>query len=124
MKLLVYDGTCNMCSQFIRFIVKFNKNEELRITSFNSNWYHNNIHEKYNRDSILYISKEKTYTHSDAIINLLADINLIFIPLKILKFFPKVIRNSIYNYISINRYNFLKNSICVLHHKNSNKIFL
>lgn len=38
MKVLIYDGECNMCSKFIRFVVYMNRDTNLYITGFHSTW--------------------------------------------------------------------------------------
>ncbi|BCC45049.1 hypothetical protein BCJMU02_0358 [Bacillus cereus] len=59
MGILIYDGECNVCSKFIMFIVKINKNPNLNITDFNSNWTKKNIELDVNIDSMIFIANNK-----------------------------------------------------------------
>ncbi|GAB6532917.1 hypothetical protein bcgnr5378_31450 [Bacillus cereus] len=114
MGILIYDGECNVCSKFIMFIVKINKNPNLNITDFNSNWTKKNIELDVNIDSMIFIANNKKYIYSDSVIELLCSANKMFMPLKIIKLVPKSCRDRIYKIIAKNRKNIMTNSTCPL----------
>lgn len=114
MEILIYDGECNMCSRFIRFISKVNKNPNLHITDFNSNWTNKNVKLDPSVDSMIFIKKNKKYIYSDSIIELLSSTNRIFIPLKIAKIIPKSCRDRGYKFLAKNRRKILNNNACPL----------
>ncbi|WAA08794.1 thiol-disulfide oxidoreductase DCC family protein [Fervidibacillus albus] len=117
MTVLIYDGECSMCSRFIRFIVHINKNPDLRITDFNSNWTKNNYHFNSEIDSVVFLVNEKQYHYSDATIHLLATTNCFFKPLLLCKIIPKKIRDGVYKFIAKRRRKILKHQCPVMDQK-------
>lgn len=124
MSVLIYDGDCNMCSSFIRFIVKINKNPELLITDFNSNWTKNNVELDPNLDSIIFLKKEKKFIYSDAVIYLLATANIWFRPILLLKFIPTCVRNRVYKFVARNRRKVFSNKSCSVPSRKAREMFL
>ncbi|WP_208586424.1 thiol-disulfide oxidoreductase DCC family protein [Gracilibacillus suaedae] len=127
MVILVYDGECNFCSKFIKFLLKINKNSSLRVTSFNSKWYNeftikNGI--KDNVDSIILINSNRMYVYSDAILHVIVQANKLFIPLFILKIIPKPIRDFFYKIVAKYRKKLSKPIKCSLPSQNERKYFL
>lgn len=122
MNILIYDGQCNMCSNFIRFIIKINKNPDVKITDFDSQWSKDNIDKSI--DSMIFFKNDKKYIYSDAIINIIISANRLFLPLVIVKIIPKFIRNSVYKFIAKRRRKIMKNKTCPLPSKEENNIFL
>lgn len=114
MKVLIYDGECNMCSMFVRFVVRMNKNPDLFITDFNSDWTARNVRIRRDTDSMMFISGLHQQLYSDAVIDLLSEIHWLFKPARILKFIPKVLRDKIYQVTAENRHRFFKTASCPL----------
>lgn len=102
MKVLIYDGNCNMCSNFIKFVVKVNRNNDVFITDFNSQWCKENINIQ-GTESILYKRENEYYSKSTAVLNMLADLNIFLKPVKCFKLVPTLLRDIIYDFISKNR---------------------
>jgi len=124
MEILVYDGQCNMCSHFIRFIIKTNRNPNIKITDFDSRWYKDNIKDIKTIDSMIFIKNNRMYIYSDAVLNLLISNNKGFIPLFIFKLFPRFIRDNIYKYIAKRRKRLMANSSCAIPTKNEKEFFI
>ncbi|MDM5450883.1 thiol-disulfide oxidoreductase DCC family protein [Peribacillus simplex] len=122
MLVLIYDGDCNMCSRFIRFILDINTNKKLKITDFESQWTKNNYKVNKNIDSMIFIKKQKQYIYSDAVIHLLMSTHYIFKPLFILKLVPKIIRDNMYKFVAKRRRKILKS--CNLGDRQTKDIFL
>lgn len=122
-QILVYDSDCNMCSRFIKFIVYFNRNPHIFITDFKSNWYKNTITDN-KIDSIIFVSDDKKYIYSDAIIYLLSNINIYFKPLILLKLIPKFIRDNIYILIARNRKKIWNSNHCTMPSKKYLKMYI
>lgn len=113
MEVLVFDGDCNMCSAFVRFVIKHNNNNDFRITDFSSAWYHSKSESLPNVDSMLFVSKDKkVYTHSDAFIYVLTSINKKFYPLFILRVIPRIVRDNIYRLVAKYRRRIIRNKSC------------
>lgn len=124
MHVLIYDGECNMCSKFIRFIVRINRNKNLYITDFNSNWTKENITLNPNIDSMIFISKEVSYIYSDSILHLLYETNFIFKPILIFKLLPRTLRNKAYKKLAQNRHKFNRSNSCPIFTKKARSMFL
>ncbi|MBD7938934.1 MULTISPECIES: thiol-disulfide oxidoreductase DCC family protein [Cytobacillus] len=124
MKVLIYDGECNMCSRFIRFIVDMNTNSELKITDFNSNWTKANYETNTNIDSMIFIDNSKEYIYSDAVIKLMASTHFIFKPLLIALIIPRTIRDGIYKFIAKRRRQIMTNKACPVINQKAKKMFL
>ena len=104
-KVLIYDGDCDLCSRFINLVVKVNKNDDLYITDFNSEWF-KQLPFNIDAESVSYISKDKIYNKSNAVIHMLMDANRLFTPIVILKIIPKIFRDKLYDRLANNRYKY------------------
>lgn len=124
MEVLIYDGECNVCSKFIRLIVRFNRNSNLYITDFNSNWTQENVMIDSNIDSMIFMTNHKKYYYSDSIIHLLASVNYFFKPILIFKLIPRRVRDRLYKFIAKNRKRILKSSSCSIPSNKAKKMFL
>lgn len=122
MELLIFDGDCNMCSSFIRFIVKFNRNPDLKITDLNNERIFDYIDS--NIDSIIFVKNNQKYVYSDAIILLLASSNRLFTPILMLRLLPKSLRNYFYKIVARNRKQLFKNNSCRIPTEKERKMFL
>ncbi|MEY8560684.1 DUF393 domain-containing protein [Jeotgalicoccus halotolerans] len=112
MKVLIFDGDCSFCNFFVRFTVRINKNPELRITDFNTDWTKENHKPDDDIDSVIYIAEDKTYIYSDAALHMLADTNRLFKPVVLLKLIPKFIRDTIYKVIAKYRKKIPVKNVC------------
>lgn len=62
-----------MCSKFIQLLF-FNKNDNLYITGFNSDWTLNNVKLDPDIDSMRYVDKDKVHLYSDSVIYLVSEL--------------------------------------------------
>lgn len=122
--ILIYDGECNMCSKFIRFIVYINRNPHLYITDFNSSWTKENIKLDPNIDSMIFISKDKRYIYTNSILHLIAETNILLKPILILKLIPRPLRDKGYKILAKNRKNIIKSDSCPTPSKKFKSMFL
>ncbi|MUK90369.1 DUF393 domain-containing protein [Ornithinibacillus sp. L9] len=125
MNVLIFDGECNMCSAFVRFVIKNNKNRDFRITDFNSDWYYTHSELLPNVDSmILIINERKIYTYSDAFIHVLTNINKKFYPVLTLKILPRIIRDNVYKLIAKYRKRIVRKKTCDIPTRSQQEYFL
>lgn len=124
MYVLIYDGECNLCSSFIRFVIWSNKNPHLFITDFNSNWTKENIRVDPNVDTMIFISNDEKYIYSDSIIHLLTTANKLFYPLVLGKLVPRNVRDAVYRIIARNRRKLFQKKTCPLPSQTEKKMFL
>jgi predicted DCC family thiol-disulfide oxidoreductase YuxK len=124
MKVLIYDGECNMCSKFVRLVVKLNRNPKLFITDFNSEWTKQNIRMNQSIDSMVFVSGFNKYIYSDAVINLATELDWKFKPVQVFKLVPKVVRDFAYKKVAENRKKLFKNTQCELPSEKFKKMYL
>ena len=99
MSEIFVDEDCSVCSAYGNFLNKRNTN--VSVSS-----QHDLNKEDIEKDQIVYIKNEKKFYASNAIIESIADLGGIYKMIKISYFFPKIIRNVVYNIISKNRKRF------------------
>ena len=99
MSEIFVDGDCSICSAYGNFLNKRNTN-----VSVSSQLDLNK--EDIEKNQIVYIKNKKKFYASNAIIESIADLGGLYKVIKISYFFPKVIRDVIYNIISKNRKRF------------------
>jgi len=128
--LIIFDGVCNLCSGFIKFIFKIEKNHILKFTNF-QNPNINNILENFKNtdskklDSVFFIKDNKLYKKSDAILKISKNFKFPLNLISYTSFIPKFIRDLCYDLIAKNRYKlFGKKETCFLPNKNQINRFI
>ena len=118
--IILFDGVCNLCNGFVQFVIKYDKKDVFRFVSLQSktgkeilihlDLYHRNI------ESVCYFEYGIAYyLKSDAAIEIMKKLGGIFYLTIILKIFPRIIRDFVYDFIAKNRYNwFGKKDNCMI----------
>lgn len=124
MKVLIYDGDCNMCSRLIQFVVFINKDKNLHITDFNSQWTKENVDLNPNVDSLIFIDNNQLYFYSDAVIQLTAALHPLFKIVSIAHIVPKKLRDKLYRWIAKNRNRVFKDDKCKMPNEKFRAMYL
>ena len=116
-KIVFYDGFCVMCSRFIRFIVLLDKRKKFKFSPISSDFASRVLPKKLEKKQvgkfIVYLSNNKIYKKSDAVIQIMVDIGGLFNIFKLLKIIPSQIRDIFYDIFANNRYKwFGKSDVC------------
>ncbi len=116
-KIIFYDGFCVMCSRFIRFIVLLDKRKKFKFSAISSDFASRVLPKKLDKKQvgkfIVYLSNDKVYKKSNAVIQILIDIGRFYYVFKLLKIFPSKIRDILYDIFANNRYKwFGKSDVC------------
>lgn len=127
--IVFFDGICNYCNWFIRFLIKNDSKENLRFSSLQSNFAKKKFEDKNlenNLTTIIFIKDEKIYKQSDAIIRIFLSTNY---KLKIFGFlisiFPRFFRDFFYEVFAKKRYLiFGKKEKCMAPEKNISHLFI
>lgn len=111
-KIIIYDGICLLCSRSITFLDKHDKRKRFEYFSYSSSTG-KNLLEKFNLDFtstqfIVYINKNKCYTRSRAVLEILKDLGGLWRLIFIFVVIPPFIRNYIYKVIAKNRHTWFK----------------
>lgn len=112
MKVLIYDGDCNMCSRLIQFVVYINRDKDLYITDFNSQWTKENVDLNSNIDSLTFLNNNQAYYYSDAVIQLASTLHPLFKVVYVAQIVPRGLRDKLYRWIAKNRHRVFKNDQC------------
>lgn len=118
-KIILFDGVCNLCNSSIQKVIENDDKNIFQFASLQSDFGQEFLkkkqfsQEKFN--SMILIDGEKFYTQSDAALRIGKELKGIYKISKYLLWIPKFIRNTVYNFISKNRYNwFGKKESCWL----------
>ncbi|MBY6037266.1 thiol-disulfide oxidoreductase DCC family protein [Fictibacillus nanhaiensis] len=127
--VLLFDGVCNLCDNSVQFILKHEKNDELRFSAIQSEAGQKLLSD-YNidsekTDSVIFIHNGQVYAESDAVLHVSSFLKFPFNLGKILLVFPKSWRNFFYKQVAENRYKwFGKKESCMMPTPDVRKRFL
>ena len=124
MAVVIYDGECGLCSNFVKMLAAVNKNPKLFITDFSSEWTRNHLKIENHVDSVLFVTATKRYSYSDAVIHLLAAANPVFKPLYLMKVIPKPLRDALYKMVARHRKKILPAPGCTVPSSKERSMFL
>jgi predicted DCC family thiol-disulfide oxidoreductase YuxK len=107
MSIILFDGVCNLCNNVVSFLIKYDKNNVFKFAAIQTNEGENIIHQNNvlnEGKSVILIKEGTVFYKSDAIIEIAKQINGWPRIFKYGAFFPKFLRDGIYNLIAKNRY--------------------
>ena len=103
--IIVFDGYCILCSNFVSFITKLDKDDEFRFTTFESKFISNNYPKISLLDTVFVIdSSENILTKSKAVIFCLKKIKKLYLISILLRIFPLIFLDFVYGLVSRHRY--------------------
>lgn len=107
-KIIFFDGVCNMCNHFVRWIITLDKKREILFSPLQGETAKKilkDFPEKItNTNSVIFYNNQKTHIKSRAIIEIIYELGSAFRIIIILKLIPTFILDSMYNLIAKNRY--------------------
>ena len=105
--LLLFDGICNFCNNWVNFIIRRDKEKKIRFATLQSD-AGKSLLKKFNtpsnEDTVVLIDDEKAFTKSSAVLRVMKHIGGIYYPLFLFIIVPKYIRDLCYETIARNRY--------------------
>ncbi len=126
-KIIFFDGVCNLCNRLVIFIIKQDRKNNFKFASLQSATAEKMgiLQKDTTSISVIFFSENKVYQKSTAILHIF---KLLPFPWSLLFGFiivPRIIRDSIYNFIAANRYKwFGKKDECMVPSENIEKRFL
>ena len=103
--IIVFDGYCILCSNFVSFITKLDNDDEFRFTTFESKFISNNYPKISLLDTVFVIdSSENILTKSKAVIFCLKKIKKLYLISILLRIFPVIFLDFVYGLVSRHRY--------------------
>ncbi|MGL2964409.1 thiol-disulfide oxidoreductase DCC family protein [Flavobacterium sp. RSB2_4_14] len=108
-KIILFDGICNLCDSSVQLIIKHDKKDVFRFVSIQSQLGQEILNyigvDSKKVDSIILYEPEIAYNlKSEAAFKIAKELSGIYRILGLCSIFPKVITNTIYDYIAKNRY--------------------
>jgi len=101
--LILFDGYCNLCSGWAKFVLKHDKQNNFLFSTQQSDTG-KRLLKNIREDTIVVIEGENIFTKSDAVFRIFSVIGYPWKLLLILKAVPKGIRDFIYDLIARRRY--------------------
>ena len=114
--VIVFDGYCALCDNFVKWIAKKDINHKIHFTTFDSIYINKNYSEIKLKNSVIVIdSKNNIFQKSEAVILCLKTIDYNKTTISALEITPKTILDIGYSLVSFFRYKiFGKKKICSL----------
>ncbi|TWP23849.1 thiol-disulfide oxidoreductase DCC family protein [Apibacter muscae] len=118
--IVFFDGICNLCNSWVKFIIKYDKKNRFKFASLQSEIGQNFLNERnlssHSFDSIiLYQPNSAYFLKSDAVLQIFKLLGFPFSILSIFYIFPSFIRDKLYSLIAKNRYKFFgKSESCMM----------
>lgn len=114
--VIVFDGYCVLCDNFVKWIAKKDKDHKIHFTTFESDYINKNYSEIKLKNSVVVINSKKIFfKKSEAVILCLKTIDYNMTLITILEIIPKTILDIGYSLVAFFRYKiFGKKKICSL----------
>ena len=126
--LLIFDGECVLCNSWVKFVLRHDELEHIYVTTRseaqNSPFLKGQLQAPEQNESVIVLQEGKIFTHSDAAFMVLSKLDKPYSYLSIGRYFPRILRDSIYNFIARWRYKlFGKQEACDIEfqHKYANR---
>lgn len=104
---ILFDGVCNLCNGWVRFVMRKERKPEFRFASLQSDVAKemlNAFNTKNKMDSIVLIEDGIVYQKSEAVLRILGKLKHPWPLLSVLIVVPRILRDSVYNIVAHHRY--------------------
>lgn len=126
--IILFDGVCNLCDNFVQFIVKRDHKGYFKFASLQSEVGQALLQKHQlstDLNTVVLIQKGKAYTKSGAGLRVLSRLGWLWAPTILLLIVPYFIRNFVYDWVARNRYKWYgKKDECMLPTPELKKRFL
>lgn len=128
-RIVLFDGECILCNKAAQLIIKGDPNELFKFASLQSNYGKQLLNKMGNNsvdyNSIILIEGDKHFIKSAAVLKILRELRGYSYLYHILKLFPRIFLDSLYNFTAKIRYKlFGRTNSCTIYQKSefSNRI--
>lgn len=117
--LILFDGVCNLCSALVQFVIRNDQAAKFRFAAIQSE-IGKEIFQSHGLDpadlqTFVLIADGRMFVRSDAAIEVVSRLGGAWRSLRLFKFVPRVMRDSIYSTVARNRYRwFGRKEVCVV----------
>ena len=128
-RIILFDGVCNLCNGFIRFIIRRDPRGRFRFASLQSEagrqLLSDHGYSDYPLTSIVFIRGTHSFEMSDAVLQISRDLGGIWPVFSIFRIIPRSLRDAVYRFIAKRRYLwFGKTEACMIPTPNLKQRFL
>jgi predicted DCC family thiol-disulfide oxidoreductase YuxK len=125
--IILFDGECNFCSFWVKYVIKRDKKDAFRFTSLQSE-KGKELLQQYNLQAdlstVVLIKNQTAKTKSSAALHILKDLGGFYSLGIVLIVIPKFMRDGVYDVIAKNRKKLLKNESCIFPAEQIKKKFI
>lgn len=125
---VLFDGVCNFCNGWVKFIIQRDPNQYFRFASLQSDAAASLLKERQlevSLHSIVLLEGDQHFTESTAVLRICKHLKGLWKYCYLLRFVPKPIRDGCYRWFARNRYRFFgKQESCLLPTPELRKRFL
>lgn len=112
--IILFDGVCNLCNGFVRFVIKQDTKGKIKFCSLQSETA-KSILSAYDLNSetlnsVVLIANGKAYSKSDAALKIFQLLGGFWALTGIFFIIPRFFRNAVYNFVAKNRYRWFGSS--------------
>lgn len=122
--IILFDGACNFCDFWVKFIIKRDKKDAFRFASLQSKvgkQFLTKFNINKNIDTVVFIQKDIVFVKSTAALTILKTLGGFWSWFYVLMIIPHFIRNFFYDLIAKYRYVFFEKNTCQLNSQNNIK---
>jgi len=116
---IVFDGVCNFCSAYVRFVIRRDRSRRFRFASLQSA-RGSGLLLRHGIDpgdvnTFLLVKGDRAYTRSDAVIEVAKDLDGFWKTARFLVVIPRSLRDGFYDWFARNRYRFFgRKEVCMV----------
>lgn len=122
--IVLFDGECNFCNFWVRFIIKRDKGNIFKFATLSSiNGQNVKLRFQLDEsiDSVVLLKNNQVYIKSAAAFEITKNLSGLWFMLGIFKIIPTFISDAIYDFVAKNRYRWFGKSVCELPQENEFK---
>lgn len=105
--IILFDGNCNLCNRSVQFVLKNERNNELRFASLQSEMGQNMLQKHglplHYTESVLFVKDEKLFQKSTAALKICSHLKWHFRLLQVFWLLPRFLRDALYGFVAKNR---------------------
>jgi len=110
--LVLFDSECMFCNYWVIKSLHLNKKGNLIYASIDNKQFAAFKDEFIKLNSVIFIKDKQYYTYSDAVIEIMKELEIPQVLTYTLKLIPKIIRDKVYTILAKNRNRLSKNTAC------------
>jgi predicted DCC family thiol-disulfide oxidoreductase YuxK len=108
MKILLFDGVCNLCNEAVQFVITHDRKGEIHFAALQSEFAQNLLRQHNlptdTMDSLVFIENDTAYIESSGALCLTRSFGGLWQCLYVFIIVPKFIRDAVYRFVGANRY--------------------